>query len=177
MRSQTLRDRDDNQSVDSGDDDGFPCINDADTGFDRAISTGSAISFSRRGEIIEVEPEDHHAMRNLAISAGYFQRAGSDSAEVAAMGRGKSGLSVHRAYGCAKKLVRNRYFAHFMVVVVLFDAFLTASDIDSRAAGAQTPVAVIAASSACLALYTLEFLLQLAARGQLQGTFMLAVSF
>ena len=170
---------DDNQSIDSGDDIGFPTvndvdindvdINDVDTGYERGISTGSAISFSRRGEIIEATSEDHSAMRNLAISAGYIKRAGSDSADASAIerpGAGRSSLSsLNRAHLCARKLIRSRYFAHIMVVVVLFDAFLTASDIDARAAGEDTSVVVIAASSACLALYTLELILQVVVRG------------
>ncbi|CAE7276432.1 unnamed protein product [Symbiodinium sp. CCMP2592] len=167
-RHRQQRDPDDNDSIDSGEDDGFPNIGDMATDFDRAVSTGSAISFSRRGEIIEIPSEadgDHLAARKLAISAGYFQRAGSDSADVSIVERGRSTLSAHRAFGCAKKLVRSRYFAHFMVVVVLLDAVLTASDIDSRAAGVDTPPAVLAGSSVCLALYTVELLLQLAVRG------------
>ncbi|CAE7757663.1 unnamed protein product, partial [Symbiodinium necroappetens] len=137
------------------------------TDFERAVSTGSAISFSRRGEIIEIpsEADEHSTARKLAISAGYFQRAGSDSADVSTVARGRSNLSVVIVYGWARKLVRSRYFAHFMVVVVLLDAVLTASDIDARAAGVETPPAVLAGSSVCLALYTVELLLQLAVRG------------
>ena len=164
---------DDNESIDSGEDDGFPNIGDIATDFQRVVSTGSAISFSRRGEIIEISSEadaDHMAARKLAISAGYFQRAGSDSADVTMVQRGRSVLSVRRAFGFAKRLVRSRYFAHFMVVVVLLDAVLTASDIDARAAGVDTPPAVLAGSSVCLALYTVELLLQLAVRGDPGGS-------
>ena len=161
------RQSDDNESIDSGEDDGFPNIGDMATDFERAVSTGSAISFSRRGEIIEIpsEADEHSTARKLAISAGYFQRAGSDSADVSTVARGRSNLSVVIVYGWARKLVRSRYFAHFMVVVVLLDAVLTASDIDARAAGVETPPAVLASSSVCLALYTVELLLQLAVRG------------
>ncbi|CAE7419773.1 CACNA1C [Symbiodinium sp. CCMP2456] len=166
-RHRQERHSDDNESIDSGEDDGFPNIGDMATDFERAVSTGSAISFSRRGEIIEIpsEADEHSTARKLAISAGYFQRAGSDSNDVSIVERGRSNLSVHRAYGWAKKLVRSQYFAHFMVVVVLLDAVLTASDIDARAAGVDTPSAVLAGSSVCLALYTVELLLQLAVRG------------
>ena len=157
------RNHDDNESVDSGTDDGFPDLN-AEQPWERAVSMGSAVSFSRRGEIIEVESEANSAIRNLAISAGYFQRADSVSADTTTL-RGDSALSSRRFYGCAKKLVRSRYFGHFMVVVVLADAVLTATDIDARAAGGQTPPAVIAASSVCLGLYTVELLLQLLVRG------------
>lgn len=58
----------------------------------------------------------------------------------------------------ADYLVAHHYVGNFMGIVVVIDSFLTAYDIDSRAAGIQTPSFILAMSDVCLALYTMESL-------------------
>eukprot|EP00434_Breviolum_minutum_P038405 symbB.v1.2.034067.t1/scaffold4254.1/size42344/1 len=71
-----------------------------------------------------------------------------------------------RTWRIAKTLIEENYLANVTAVVVLFDAWLTCYDIDSRAVkGGSTPEIVSAASDLCLAVYTLELCLFFAVKG------------
>eukprot|EP00435_Cladocopium_sp_Y103_P018509 s3024_g4.t1 len=55
-----------------------------------------------------------------------------------------------------KQFMNGLYFANFMVVVVLIDAFCTSAEIDARASGSMPSTALSIFSDACLILYTVE---------------------
>jgi len=65
----------------------------------------------------------------------------------------------------ADYLVTHHYVGNFMGIVVVFDSFFTAYDIDSRAAGIPTPSFILALSDLCLALYTTDLFLNLFVHG------------
>ena len=56
---------------------------------------------------------------------------------------------------------RSRHFNHFMACIVVIDAFCNCYDIDARAAGSQSPAALMIVSYLCLVLYTFEFSLSI----------------
>ena len=65
----------------------------------------------------------------------------------------KSGLGLlARARARMAQFVKRGYISNFMALVVLLDALLTATDIDSRAAGRTTPDIVKTLSEICLLL-------------------------
>lgn len=68
------------------------------------------------------------------------------------------GTWVGKVRRVADYLVTHHYVGNFMGIVVVFDSFFTAYDIDSRAAGIPTPSFILALSDLCLALYTTESL-------------------
>lgn len=71
-----------------------------------------------------------------------------------------------RAMKYASILVEGNYTANFLGIVVLLDAYLTANDIDSRAAGEDTSRAILICSDICLVLYTSELPLLFLVRGK-----------
>jgi len=66
----------------------------------------------------------------------------------------------------AKYIVDNNYNTNSLALVVLFDAYLTANDIDARAAGQEPSAFVRACSDICLLLYTAELPLLFFVRGR-----------
>ena len=62
------------------------------------------------------------------------------------------GTWVGKVRRVADYLVTHHYVGNFMGIVVVFDSFFTAYDIDSRAAGIPTPSLILALSDLCLAL-------------------------
>ena len=71
-----------------------------------------------------------------------------------------------RALRLATYIVDNNFNANFLALVVLFDAYLTANDIDARAAGHDASTFVRTCSDICLLLYTAELPLLLFVRGR-----------
>ena len=68
------------------------------------------------------------------------------------------GTFLGKIRGWADYLVTHHYVGNFMGIVVVFDSFFTAYDIDSRSMGIPTAAVVLALSDLCLALYTTESL-------------------
>jgi len=66
----------------------------------------------------------------------------------------------------ATKFLRSKYFANFIVLIVLLDAYCTCLDIDSRAAARETPTTFLVISNLCLGIYTFEFLLLFVVEGR-----------
>ena len=73
-----------------------------------------------------------------------------------------SGSALRRA----TYIVENNYNTNILALVVLFDAYLTANDIDARAAGRETSAFIRTCSDICLLLYTAELPLLLFVRGR-----------
>jgi len=64
------------------------------------------------------------------------------------------------------RVLKSKYCSNFMVALVLFDAYCTCADIDSRAAGIDTPYVFQFFSDLCLSLYTLELILNIIVKGR-----------
>jgi len=108
---------------------------------DRAPSTpdtGAAGSNSR-----------NKVAKNVRVNANFIQSTKEfDTTEVSRATR-------------LRRVMNSLYFANFMVLVVLIDAYCTSAEIDARASGAKVAVALSIVSQACLILYTIEALVLL----------------
>lgn len=99
--------------------------------------------------------------RQQSAMGGDFIRAspGKEQQELGSSWRAK-------ARRWAKYCVDNNYNTNSLALVVLFDAYLTANDIDARAAGQEPSAFVRACSDICLLLYTAELPLLFFVRGR-----------
>lgn len=134
-------------------------------------SNTSVLTFTNRGEIKESNGDEsqQHKTKSKGIATEYFKRSETDADSFTLKGKvlahsGKS-VALTVCQGFSRKILRNKMFAHFMVVIVVMDAFLTAADIDFRARGEMPPGLVMGLSTLCLSLYALELLFQVFARG------------
>ncbi|CAJ1366526.1 unnamed protein product [Effrenium voratum] len=75
-----------------------------------------------------------------------------------------------RVQHVARRILNSSYVSNFMVLVVLFDAYCTCSDIDARAQGGKAPALVLTLSDVCLTLYTIELVLNFAVQGKRMAT-------
>lgn len=64
------------------------------------------------------------------------------------------------------RVLKSTYVSNFMVALVLFDAYCTCADIDSRAVGKATPKEFAIFSDLCLVMYTIELFLNMAVKGR-----------
>lgn len=64
------------------------------------------------------------------------------------------------------RVLKSTYVSNFMVALVLFDAYCTCADIDSRAVGKATPEEFAIFSDLCLVMYTIELFLNMAVKGR-----------
>ena len=150
----------------------------SDAGFDLNIKTDwerevsnmtetSVLTFTNRGEIRKSVVGEQLKVKGLGIATDVFRRAETSSHAVNKVTKeSESSIRVAFCKSCSRKLLRNKMFAHFMVSIVILDAFLTASDINYRARGDVTPQYVVGLSTLCLSLYVLELTLQFFARGR-----------
>ena len=136
-------------------------------------SNTSVLTFTNRGEIKESAGDEsqQHKTKSKGIATEYFKRSETDADSFTLKGKvlanSEKSLVITVCQGFSRKILRNKMFAHFMVVIVVLDAFLTATDIDFRARGETPPGLVLGLSTMCLCLYALELLFQVFARGGL----------
>eukprot|EP00435_Cladocopium_sp_Y103_P028072 s65_g7.t1 len=84
--------------------------------------------------------------KNVRVNANFIQSTQHfDSPEVSRAAR-------------LRRVMNGLYFANFMVLVVLIDAFCTSAEIDARASGEKVSISLSIVSEACLILYTIEAL-------------------
>ncbi|CAE7421969.1 HVCN1, partial [Symbiodinium sp. KB8] len=135
-------------------------------------SNTSVLTFTNRGEIKESAGDEsqQHKTKSKGIATEYFKRSETDADSFTLKGKvlanSEKSLVITVCQGFSRKILRNKMFAHFMVVIVVLDAFLTATDIDFRARGETPPGLVLGLSTMCLCLYALELLFQVFARGR-----------
>ncbi|CAE7358076.1 CACNA1C, partial [Symbiodinium pilosum] len=127
----------------------------SDAGFDLNIKTDwerevsnmtetSVLTFTNRGEIRKSVVGEQLKVKGLGIATDVFRRAETSSHAVNKVTKeSESSIRVAFCKSCSRKLLRNKMFAHFMVSIVILDAFLTASDINYRARGDVTPQYVV----------------------------------
>ncbi|CAK9092127.1 unnamed protein product [Durusdinium trenchii] len=113
------------------------------TGWDRGISGQSDVSRRRASQAAQV------AMGNDFIRAQSYEKyaaglCGSDS---------------------LRRLVKSQQVSHLMAVVIMVDGFCICYDIDYRAVDLTTPSLVLTISYLCLAIYSIEFILNLCILG------------
>lgn len=123
-------------------------------------------SFSQ-GSIADDATEDVAGRRrSISPAAGNFIKAEAEEAVKTHQTHETQARCGARTWRIAKALIEENYLANVTAVVVVFDAWLTAYDIDSRAVkGGSTPEIVSTASDLCLAVYTLELCLFFAVKG------------
>lgn len=118
---------------------------------------------------------EHTGEQSLGTSSSALRRRGSVlAADTFTGGKPKNSTASlvknERKY-CGKVrrainyLVLHHYTANFMGIVVLFDSFFTAFDIDARAVNESTPQIILTASEVCLVMYTLDVCLILLVYG------------
>ncbi|CAE7276448.1 CAC [Symbiodinium sp. CCMP2592] len=135
-------------------------------------SNTSVLTFTNRGEIKESTGDEsqQHKTKSKGIATEYFKRSETDADSFTLKGKvfaqSEKSVALTVCQGFSRKILRNKMFAHFMVVIVVMDAFLTATDIDFRARGETPPGLVLGLSTMCLSLYALELLFQVFARGR-----------
>eukprot|EP00913_Durusdinium_trenchii_P020115 g18903.t1 len=124
------------------------------TGWDRGISGQSDVSRRRASQAAQV------AMGNDFIRAQSYEKyaaglCGSDS--------------LRRLVKRRSKIDRPRqstgWVSHLMAVVIMVDGFCICYDIDYRAVDLTTPSLVLTISYLCLAIYSIEFILNLCILG------------
>lgn len=118
---------------------------------------------------------EHTGEQSLGTSSSALRRRGSVlAADTFTGGKPKNSTASlvkneHKYCGKVRRainyLVLHHYTANFMGIVVLFDSFFTAFDIDARAVNESTPQIILTASEVCLVMYTLDFCLILLVYG------------
>jgi len=96
--------------------------------------------------------------KKVEVNSDFVGRVSEESEKDASI----KGRLLRRATKC----LRSKYFANFVVLIVLIDAYCTCLDIDSRAAARETPTTFLVISNLCLGIYTFEFLLLFAVDGR-----------
>lgn len=130
---------------------------DMDKELDRAMSSRSIGSMSGAEEA-------EGRRRSSSPAAANFIKADCEEA-VRSYGNEQRTGKRTMLWNLAESLINDNYLANVTAVVVLFDAWLTCYDIDSKAIGDETPSIVQTASDLCLLVYTLELCLFFTVKG------------
>lgn len=128
---------------------------DMDQELDRALSSYSLGSAAE---------DVHDRRRSISPAAATFIKAECAVSYQNSSGEHRETLRG-RIWRIAESLINDNYLANLTALVVLFDAWLTCYDIDSKAIGDETPFFVSLASDLCLVVYTLELCLFFMVKG------------
>lgn len=129
---------------------------DTDQELERA---GSSYSIGSNAEEVSADRR-----RSISPAAANFIKADCEQAVQNSSGEQKNGMGG-KIWRVAESLINDNYLTNLTAVVVLFDAWLTCYDIDSKAIGDETPFIIQLAADLCLLVYTLELCLFFTVKG------------